>query len=312
MSRPWLPSPASPSSSGACASDRNCAASAWTRARPERRKTGTRAAAKRHRRPRRVTGRHGSHCHSFGEIQNHQPERMRGSPPLRTGDRGGGGPLPGTHSGSTRFISSGHVRRCNQKAGINGLRSRRRVDAGRDPPGVEEPGQGAGGGRRAELATARGQRLTRSQEHSPERMGDCRPPRRAARSSSTRGRPFAWIRNRLAVTGRFLAGTEWLWERFCISGSGGTLRILNDRRARTAGPRSSAGDARPSDAGACWRPGGGSRSRSACSRPEPCWRLRRWRRLRPIRLLLPGMSTSTTARRARTRSRRSTGTLTGR
>ncbi len=49
--RAWPPSPASPSSSGACASGPSCAASASTPTRPERRKTGTPAAARRCRSP---------------------------------------------------------------------------------------------------------------------------------------------------------------------------------------------------------------------------------------------------------------------
>jgi hypothetical protein len=50
------PSPASPSSSGACAGGPSCAASACSPAQPEKRRTGTPAAARRHRSLGEATG----------------------------------------------------------------------------------------------------------------------------------------------------------------------------------------------------------------------------------------------------------------
>ena len=83
-SRPWPPSPASPSSSGACASGPSCAASASCQARPEQRKTGTPGAASPRRSPRQVTGRRGSHPHPFGKSGT--SARMRGVPVGRRSD----------------------------------------------------------------------------------------------------------------------------------------------------------------------------------------------------------------------------------
>ena len=80
-SRAWPASQASPSSSAACASGRNCGRSAWIPARPG----GGRLARRQPQDHAVASGHCGSHRHLFGKIQNISPHRCRPVMPRLTG-----------------------------------------------------------------------------------------------------------------------------------------------------------------------------------------------------------------------------------